>query len=215
MIHHPHEIAQAQACYGTHLANFWMHGSFLKIDNTRMGKSVGNFMTLKDIMKQGYDALVWRFYCLNAHYRAKLNFPIEGVNQAATALKRLRKSTYQWGEAGSIDDDYLTKFAEQINDDLNMPRGLAITRDLLNSNLPDSTKKATVLEFDQVLGMGLANWKPPVDKIPERIRTLITKRELARQNGNWQEADAIREQIHKLGYEIEDTPDGTRSRVRK
>jgi len=91
MVHHPNEIAQTQACYGTRLANFWMHGSFLKIDSSRMGKSVGNFMTLKDIMNQGYDALVWRLYCLNAHYRAKLNFSIEGLNQAATALERLRK----------------------------------------------------------------------------------------------------------------------------
>jgi len=215
MVHHPNEIAQTQACYGTRLANFWMHGSFLQTDSSRMGKSVGNFMTLKDIMNQGYDALVWRWYCLNAHYRAKLNFSIEGLNQAATALERLRKSTYQWGKAGSVDNGYLTRFTEQINNDLNMPRALAITRDLLNSDLPDPTKKATVLEFDQVLGLGLANWKPAAEILPQRIRTLITKRELARQNGNWQEADAIREQIHKLGYEIEDAPNGTRSRTRQ
>ncbi|MBZ0287981.1 MAG: cysteine--tRNA ligase, partial [Anaerolineae bacterium] len=146
MVHHPNEIAQTQACYDTHLANFWMHGYFLQIDESRMGKSVGNFLRLQTLMDRGYDPLVWRFFCLGAHYRAKLNFGWEGLDAAATALDRLRTAVYQWGVPGTPDQHYLERFSEPINDDLNMPRAMAVMWDLVRSELPDAVKKATVLE---------------------------------------------------------------------
>ncbi|HSR29390.1 MAG TPA: cysteine--tRNA ligase, partial [Anaerolineae bacterium] len=90
MVHHPNEIAQTQACHGTRLANFWMHGYFLQIDSSRMGKSEGNFLRLEMLIDRGYDPLAWRFFCLSAHYRAKLNFAWEALDGAATALDRLR-----------------------------------------------------------------------------------------------------------------------------
>jgi len=210
MVHHPNEIAQTQACYGTRLANYWMHGSFLQINATRMGKSVGNFMTLKNIMEQGYDPLAWRMYCLNAHYRAKLNFSIEGLNQAVTALDKLRKLIFDWGESGTPDDKYMAEFVDQINDDLNIPRAMALVWNLVASELPNSTKKATILEFDRVLGLGLLYWQPPTEILPEKVKLLAEVRELARQGGDWKKADALRDQIRELDYEIEDTPYGTR-----
>ncbi|MFU8773160.1 MAG: cysteine--tRNA ligase, partial [Anaerolineales bacterium] len=116
MVHHPNEIAQTQACHQTRLANFWMHGYFLQIDSSRMGKSVGNFITLKTLSEQGYEPLVWRFYCLGAHYRSKLNFSWEGLDSAKAALNRLRNYAFEWGEPGSADEGYLKTFSEQIND---------------------------------------------------------------------------------------------------
>ena len=86
MVHHPNEIAQTQARHNTRLANFWMHGYFLQIDAGRMGKSMGNFLRLETLIDEGYEPLVWRFFCLGAHYRAKLNFTWEGLAGAATAL---------------------------------------------------------------------------------------------------------------------------------
>ncbi|MGV8025393.1 MAG: cysteine--tRNA ligase [Anaerolineaceae bacterium] len=214
MVHHSNEIAQTQACYGTRLANYWMHGSFLQIDAARMGKSAGNFMILKNLIEQGYDPLAWRMYCLNAHYRSKLNFSTEGLNQAAIALHRLRQLVFDWGESGIPDNDYVAKFIEQINDDLNIPRTMAIVWDLVASELPDSIKKATILEFDHVLGLGLVNWQPPLEILPEKVKLLAQQRESARRGGDWEKADALREQIRELGYEIKDTLKGTQFRMK-
>ena len=97
MVHHSNEIAQMQACHGTHLANFWMHGYFLQVDESRMGKSVGNFLRLQTLIDRGYDPLAWRLFCLSAHYRSKLNFTWESLEGSETALNRLRIAAYEWG----------------------------------------------------------------------------------------------------------------------
>jgi len=212
MVHHPNEIAQTQACHQTRLANFWMHGYFLQIDSSRMGKSVGNFITLKTLADEGYEALIWRYYCLGAHYRSKLNFNWEGLDSAAIALNRLRNIVYEWGAAGSPDESFLKSFREQINDDLNMPRALALVWELVKSDLLPASKKATILEFDQVLGLSLAEWVPEEVEIPDEIMELAEQRQIARQEKRWAEADSLREEIRQKGFEIEDTSEGARLR---
>ncbi len=214
-VHHPNEIAQTEACYGTRLANFWMHGYFLQIEKARMGKSVGNFLRVQTLIEQGYDPLAWRMFCLNAHYRTKLNFTWDGVDGAAISLDRLRNVVFDWGEPGVVDDEYRQKFLDTVNDDLNMPRAMALTWELVKSDLPDSTKKATILYFDQILGLRLAEWHPTEETIPEAIITLVQQRQLARQEKRWKDADAIRDQVTDAGYEIEDTPQGPRLRRKK
>ncbi len=214
MVHHANEIAQTQAGHGTHLANFWMHGYFLQIDESRMGKSVGNFLRLQTLIDRGYDPLAWRLFCLSAHYRSKLNFTWESLEGSETALNRLRIAAYEWGAPGTPDGGYLAKFLEQINDDLNMPRAMALTWDLVKSALPASTKKATLLEFDRVLGLCLALWEPTAEVVPEEIMALVRQREQARKERRWKEADALREQVRTLGYEIEDTVQGPQVRAR-
>ncbi|MEJ5308558.1 MAG: cysteine--tRNA ligase [Anaerolineae bacterium] len=213
-VHHSNEIAQTQACYGTRLANFWLHGYFLQIDQARMGKSVGNFLRVQTLIDEGYDPLAYRFMCLGAHYRARLNFTWEGLEGAQTALNRLRAAMYAWGEPGAVDEDYIDKFTAHVNDDLNMPRVLALVWDLVKSDLPDATKKATLLFFDQVMGLRLAEWKPVEAAIPEAIMALVEQRALARKEKRWQDADALRAQVTAAGYEIEDTPQGPRVRKR-
>jgi cysteinyl-tRNA synthetase len=215
MVHHLNEIAQTQACHGTRLANFWMHGYFLQIDESRMGKSVGNFLRLQTLVDRGYDPLVWRLFCFSAHYRAKLNFNWESLNGAETAFNRLRAAADEWGAPGAPDRGYLDKFTEQINDDLNMPRAMALTWDLVKSSLSASTKKATLLDFDRILGLRLATWQPTPEVIPEEIMALVEQRERAREESSWKEADALRERIRTLGYEIEDAAQGPQVRSRK
>ncbi len=211
-VHHPNEIAQTQACYGTRLANFWLHGYFLQIDQARMGKSVGNFLRVQTLIDEGYDPLAYRFMCLGAHYRSRLSFTWEGLEGAQTALNRLRATMYAWGEPGVLDEDYADKFAAHINDDLNMPRVLALTWDLVKSDLPDATKKATLFFFDQVMGLRLAEWEPVEDIIPDAITALVEQRTAARKEKRWQDADTLRVQVTEAGYEIEDTPQGPRVR---
>lgn len=211
-VHHTNEIAQTEACHQTRLANFWMHGYFLQLDEDRMSKSSGEFLRVQSLIDRGYDPLVYRYFCLNTKYRSKLKFSWEGMDGAAVALARLRAAVYEWGEPGRVDEDYVEKFTDQVNDDLNIPRALALTWDLVRSDLTPDCKKATILIFDQVLGLRLAEWKPPETEIPAEILALLEKRTQMRQEKRWAEADSIRDEITARGFEIEDTPEGPRAK---
>ncbi len=207
-VHHSNEIAQTEACHDTHLANFWMHGYFLQLDKTRMAKSAGGFLRVQTLIDRGYDPLAYRYFCLNAHYRSKLNLNWEGLDGAARALSRLRSAVHQCGDSGTADEGYLEMFTNQVNDDLNMPRAMAVTWALVRSDLPSAAKKATLLEFDHVMGLGLADWQPKEEEIPDDIMALVNSRQQARAVRNWSEADELRGKIEAAGYEIEDTPQG-------
>ena len=103
-VHHPNEIAQTEACHDTRLANFWLHGYFLQLDNAKMAKSAGEFLRLQTLLDRGYDPLAYRFFCLGGHYRSKLTFNWQGLDAASTALQRLRSAAYEWGAPGTADD---------------------------------------------------------------------------------------------------------------
>jgi cysteinyl-tRNA synthetase len=214
-VHHTNEIAQSQACHGTRLANFWLHGYFLQTDEAKMAKSAGDFVRLPMLVDRGYDPLAYRFFCLSAHYRARLSFTWRGLDGAATALNRLRALAAAWGEAGVIDEDYADRFAAQVNDDLNLPRAVAVVWELAKSDRPDATKKATLLHFDRVLGLGLDEWQPAATIVPEDIWRLVQQRQQARAAKQWQLADQLRGQISAAGYEVEDTPQGPQVRRAK
>ncbi len=215
-VHHPNEIAQTEACYGTRLANFWMHGYFLQLDEAKMSKSTGEFLRLQTLIDKGYDALAYRFFCLSANYRAKLNFNWESLDGAQIALDRLRSAVFEWGaQVGSVNEEYLDRFCDQINDDLNMPRALAVAWDLVKSDLPAAQKKATIAQFDRVLGLGLLEWRPKEEEVPVEIEALLQQRQKARAEKRWGDADALRAQITGAGYEIEDTPQGPRVKKKK
>ena len=214
-VHHPNEIAQTQACHGTRLANFWMHFYFLQLDDAKMAKSSGGFLRMQTLIDRGYDPLVWRFFCLSAHYRSKLNFNWESLDGAATALNRLRIAAFEWGAPGCVDEGLMDRFAEHVNDDLNMPRVLALAWELAKSDLSPSTKKATLVEFDKVMGLRLAEWQPEEQVVPDGILTLVQERQQARKEKRWKDADALREQVTTAGYEIEDTPQGPKVKSRR
>jgi len=214
-VHHTNEIAQTEACFGTRLANFWMHGYFLQFDDERMSKSSGEFLRLQVLIDRGYDPLAYRFFNMSAHYRTKLNYSWDGLDSAAKSLDRLRNLVFEWGVPGIVDEEYTAQFTAQINDDLNMPRALAVTWDLARSSLPNATKKATILIFDRVLGLGLGEWQPKTEIIPEDIISLASERQTARSEKRWSDADALRDRIAEAGFEIEDTPKGPRIKSRK
>ncbi len=214
-VHHTNEIAQTEACYGTRLANFWLHGYFLQVDAERMSKSSGEFLRLQSVLDRGIDPLAYRLFCLNAHYRSKLNFSWEGLESAATSLQRLRTAYYEWGQSSAgrqerIDEQMLGRFRDQVNDDLNMPRALAVVWELVRSDLPPEIKKGTLSTMDRVLGLRLAEWRPEEETAPLEILTLLEARQQARKEKRWADADALRQQIQEAGYEIEDTPQGSR-----
>jgi cysteinyl-tRNA synthetase len=170
---------------------------------------------MQTLIDRGYDPLVWRFFCLSAHYRSKLNFNWESLDGAATALNRLRIAAFEWGAPGSVDEGLMDRFAGHVNDDLNMPRVLALAWELAKSDLDPSTKKATLVEFDKIMGLRLAEWQPEEQVVPDGILTLVQERQQARKEKRWQDADALREQVATAGYEIEDTPQGPKVKSRR
>lgn len=209
-VHHTNEIAQTQGCHDTRLANFWLHGYFLQLDDAKMAKSSGEFLRLQSLIDRAYDPLAYRYLCLTAHYRKELNFTWDSLDGASTALNRLRSAVHSYGESSSADVNFLARFRQAVNDDLNTARGLAIAWELIKSDLPDAVKKATLLEFDRVFGLQLADWQPATVKIPETIMAKVQQREQARVNKDWQQADTLRAELDALGYELEDTAQGSR-----
>lgn len=214
-VHHSNEIAQSQACSGTKLANFWMHGYFLQLDNAKMAKSSGEFLRLATLLDHEYDPLAYRYLCLTAHYRSQLSFSWESLDSAGTALNKLRSTSFEWGKPGITDDYFLHRFTQCINEDLNTPKALALTWELAKSDLSPSSKKATLLHFDEVFGLQLSEWSPDSAEIPHKVSALVQERETARSEKRWQDADELRDQVHDLGFEIEDTSSGPEVKTRK
>jgi len=211
-IHHTNEIAQSQACFDTRLANYWMHGYFLEVDNGKMAKSSGEFLRLQTLLDREYDPLSYRYLCLTAHYRTDLKFTWESLDSAAVALQRLRNSVYDWGPGGAVDEKSLARFEGFINDDLNMPRALALAWETARGSLPDAVKKSTLLEFDRVFGLDLAEWAP--DTVPADVMALVKEREAARAGKDWQLADELRARIDAMGYDVEDSAEGSVAKPR-
>ncbi|MBV1877380.1 MAG: cysteine--tRNA ligase [Pseudomonadales bacterium] len=206
-IHHTNEIAQTEASRGTRLANFWMHGYFLQLDNAKMSKSAV-FLTLDRLIEKGIDPGVYRYFCLTAHYRTQMSFTWSSLEANGVALKRLYQAAYDWGAPGTLLDEYMARFNACINDDLNLPRALAVTWDLIRSNEEPSAKKATILAFDQIFGLDIANYQPQVVEIPADIQKLAEARAVARKEKNWPLSDELRDTALAAGYIIEDTREG-------
>ncbi|OJA54986.1 cysteine--tRNA ligase [Burkholderia ubonensis] len=209
-VHHSNEIAQTEAAHGTRLANFWMHGHFLTLDASKMSKSSGDFVRLQTLRDRNVDPLAYRYLCLTAHYRSKLNFNWTSLDASQTALNRLRQLYSGWPDGGSADAAFVARFDAEVDQDLNMPRALAVLWELVKSNLPPSTLKATVENFDEVLGLKLRDWRPSASDVPEAVRALLGERERARAERNWARADEIREMLKAHGWQVEDGKDGQR-----
>jgi cysteinyl-tRNA synthetase len=214
-VHHTNEIAQTEACYGTRLANFWMHGYFLQLDEAKMAKSGGSFIRLETLIEKGYDPLAYRFFCLNAAYRTKLSFTWDGLDGAAKSLDRLRTLCFDWGQPDQPDPKFVEQFMAFVNDDLNMPRAAALAWDLVKSDLPAGIKKGTLLYFDRVFGLNLGDWQPVQEQAPAGILELLEKRQVARKDKRWADADALRGEITARGFEIEDTPQGPKVKAKR
>jgi cysteinyl-tRNA synthetase len=211
-VHHTNEIAQTEARVGTRLANFWMHAYFLLSNDAKMAKSAGEFLRLQSLIDRGYDPLAYRYLCLTAHYRTQLNFTWEALDAAAKGFDRLRNGMFALGEFDANfaepDAGYRERFTAEVNDDLNLPRALALGWEVLRGNLAAGTKKATLLDFDRVFGLGLALWSPKSESIPEPIAALAAARATARASRQWAEADRLRAEILAAGWEMEDRADG-------
>jgi cysteinyl-tRNA synthetase len=203
-VHHSNEIAQTQACHGTRLANFWMHGHFLTLDDRKMAKTTGDFLRLQTLVDQGIDPLAYRYLCLGAHYRSTLRFTDEAIRSAQSALDRLRKAYARWPRGGVAHEGFVARFDAEVDHDLNLPRALAVLWELVRSDVPPEVRRATVDRFDAVLGLRLAEWVPLASEVPADVAAVFAQREAARTAKDWAQADRLRDALKLAGWQVED-----------
>jgi len=214
--HHTNEIAQSQPIYKP-FVNHWSHCEHLLVDGKKMAKSAGNFYTLKDLEKEIPDAgIAFRYLTLQTNYRSQMNFTMDALVGAKSALEHLRKERFDnsFPNMVSAHERLLKEFEKNINDNLN-------TAELLGNLWGLITYKTVDTDFDQidhlandVLGIGfLAPAKKA--KIPLKIKELADKREECRRNEQFIEADRLRKEIYALGFIVEDTPEGQAIRPKK
>ncbi len=212
-VHHTNEMAQTEAAHGNLLANYWLHNAFLTVDGGKMSKSLGNTYTLDDLEDKGYQPLAFRYFLLGAHYHQPQNFTWEALGAAQNTLHNLEDIVRQWDQPSDIDDAVLQQFKDQINDDLNLPGALAEVWNLVNdSQVATSVKAATLLKFDEVLGLRLSEVIAQPLVLPQQIEKMLKDRQVAREAKDFEESDRLRDQIKASGYLVEDTAEGQKVR---
>lgn len=224
--HHNAEIAQSECATGKQFSRYWLHSAFMQIENTKIAKSLGNSVTLRNLKDRGLSAVDYRYWLLTSHYRSNVNFTFEALEAAKKALFRLKRHLFEEfkNAKGNVHEVYNQRFLKAINDDLDTPKAIALMWELVkDSAVSAGDKVATIKAWDAVLGLGL-NDRPEdiihelgvidMDDVPEEVQQLIEEREAARVVRNWEEADRLREAINLKGFVIEDTPEGPKvSRV--
>jgi len=204
-VHHTNEIAQGYGAFGHQTANYWIHNAWLTLKGgEKMSKSLGNGYTAQQLVEMGYDPLAHKYLVLTSHYRKGLEFSLESLKSSQAALFKLRGLIHEWSSGGQINEDYKNKFIELLSNDLSTSEALALIWKLTkDEKIQDEDKKASILDFDRVLGLDLA--KEVVEEvISEEILNLVEERKKTRENKNWTDSDRLRKVIEDKGYLVED-----------
>jgi cysteinyl-tRNA synthetase len=216
--HHENEIAQSEAAHDCTFVNYWMHNGFVRVDDEKMSKSLGNFFTIRDVLKK-YDAEVVRFFILRAHYRSPLNYSDKHLDDAKQALTRLYTALrgVEVSEKVDVSAPAYQAFKAAMDDDFNTPEAMAVLFELANTF--NKTKELAVAQQLK----GLANTLGLLERDPEvfmqsgstvgidaqAIEARIAARAEAKKSKNFAEADCIRQELLAQGIVLEDTPNGT------
>jgi cysteinyl-tRNA synthetase len=221
--HHTNEIAQSEAYLGHKWCNYWFHILHLNTDNGKMSKSKGEFLTVSLLEEKGYLPVIYRFFCLQSHYRKSLVFSWDNLDNAKTAYSKLIEKIAPLTQEGAGDTDkaeydrLMQAFNEALSNDINTAMGITVLYDVLKSKANSATKLALITEFDKVLGLDLIeNAKKYLEEsanasadIPAEVMELVEQRRTARKEKNFALADEIRDKITALGYEVKETRQGT------
>ena len=229
--HHTNEIAQSEAYLGHPWCKYWMHVAHLNTNDGKMSKSKGEFLTVSLLEEKGYDPLVYRFFCLQSHYRKSLVFTWENLDNAAAAYTKLINRIATLKEEGEVDADvfyaYRDKFKEQLGNDLNTSMGVTALYDVLKAKTNDNTKLAILHDYDRVLGLDLMEKAQTVRAEQAKAKTakseggytvtgegdeavdaMVLARYEAKKAKNFAEADRIRDELKAMGIEVTDVPGG-------
>lgn len=200
-VHHTNEIAQSEAASAKHpFVKYWIHHNHLMVEGTKMSKSLGNFLTIDDIVKKGFDPMALRLLFLQTHYRNEMNFTWAALEAAQTAYTRF---VHRLREGGDVDHGLDDEFATAIHDDLDTSVALSVLLKVKNIE--------QAVRLDAVLGLGIQSALTSEDVIPPEIRELTQKRFEAKQQKDYVTADALRVQIESKGYKLLDDKDGSRA----
>jgi cysteinyl-tRNA synthetase len=217
--HHENEIAQSEAATGAPFVNYWMHNGFVRVNEEKMSKSLGNFFTVREVLKQ-YRPEIIRFFILSSHYRSPLNYADEQLDEAGTALTRLYTALrgVEIDHGQPIDPHYGERFRQAMDDDFNTPVALAVLFDLtreLNKTADKQVLAASLKKLGDVLGLlqadpdsFLQGGSDAGGLAETEIDALIEDRKTAKANKDWARADSIRDRLKTQGVVLEDVAGG-------
>ncbi len=219
--HHTNEIAQSESYLGHKWCNYWFHSNHLNDREGKMSKSKGAVLTVSVLKEKGYDPLVYRFFCLQSHYRKPLEFSFDVLDSNVGTFNKLVKKVAELKEDGAVDEqvkkEFEDKFREAISNDLNTSMAITILYDALKADTNDATKLALVESFDRVLSLDLIghakSLSEGVDIDPELLQFIndkIAQRAVAKKAKDFATADAIRDELMTKGVEIKDTREGVK-----
>ena len=219
--HHTNEIAQSESYLGHKWCNYWFHSNHLNDRAGKMSKSKGAVLTVSVLQEKGYDPLVYRFFCLQSHYRKPLEFSFDVLDSNVGTFNKLVKRVAELKADGAVDEkvkkEFEDKFREAISDDLNTSMAITVLYDALKADTNDATKLALVESFDKVLSLDLIGHanslseETEVDpELLEYINQQIEKRAEAKKAKDFATADAIRNELLSRGVEIKDTREGVK-----
>lgn len=231
--HHENEIAQSVGAHGGEFVNTWIHVGFVQVDKEKMSKSLGNFFTIRDVMKTVNPETI-RFFMLSSHYRSPLNYTEDHLHNAHKSLERLYSSlrdlpTDTWHDSDH-DEEAIKRFNEAMDDDFNTPEALAVLFDLaretnrLKTDSPDVAKilANTLKHLGSIIG--LLEQEPDTflhaqvegdEDEKKEIELLVAARDEARRNKDWATADKLREELTSKGVSLEDATEGTKWRFER
>ena len=229
--HHTNEIAQSEAYLGHKWCNYWFHVHHLNDKSGKMSKSKGEFLTVSLLEEKGYNPLVYRFFCLQSHYRKPLEFSYEVMDNVAVAYNKLLKRISTLKDEGAVDNEafaaWRLKFEDAVVNDMNTSMGITVVYDMLKADINDATKKALIASYDEVLSLdllkgaeNLANMSNNDGNAAENsgvsaemeqyILSMIEERKAAKKEKNFARADEIRNELLEKGIALEDTREGVK-----
>ncbi|MFA6003214.1 MAG: cysteine--tRNA ligase [Elusimicrobiota bacterium] len=213
-IHHTNEIAQAEGATGQPFVRYWLHGEFLLMNNAKMAKSAGGFVTLAALQEKGVDPLDYRCHCLGAHYRKQLDFTWESLEGAKVARRRLCESVRALPPADRVqaDSEFAQALRASLCEDLNTSGAMAALWDGLRSGLPAPEKARLAALAEETLGLGL--FAAEDHSLPPELQALVDRRAQARQDKDFALSDSLRKELEGKGILVEDTKQGQRWRKR-
>jgi len=203
--HHEDEIAQSEAGYGKKMCNYWVHNGMVNVDKIKMSKSLGNFKTIKDLLKN-YSGEVIRYFVIGAHYRKPIDFSEKRLDEAKKSLEKLRGLITKLEKDDKENKKYLKEFQKNMDDDLNTSGALNLLWKLVRD--PNAKGKySTIKKIDKVFGLKLFEKK--MLKIPREVQKLLDERKKAREQKDFNTSDVLRNKIKELGFYVKDLKDGT------
>jgi len=217
-VHHENEIAQSECATDAEFVRTWFHNVFLLINGEKMSKSLGNLLTIDSVRERSIDPRSLRYLFMQTHYRQIMNFTWESLDAAQNALFKLRKMSAQLKQQEQRTElseekmakvtDYQLKFADALDNDIQMPQALAVVWEVVKSNIPSLDKIELLTQFDEVMQLDIFNSSGVQEDIPDFIKELAEKRAEARNDRNFDLADQCRKEIEDKGYILEDSPTG-------